>query len=273
MTNRVRGPFQVLPNCRLWLALDHISRNADEPVMHRELAEALLTTQDLNRWNRYRPLEKKRQFLNSRLALRAVINSEFGTDADSVIVATTDSGQPLIQHCRRGQVASISLSHTDGITAIALADSRYGLGVDIEAVQPLDVRTFSLAVINEMEHEWLSEAALREDPDALLAIWTLKEASWKALGGPRDTSVAEIVAEYRNSHLSSQLHNYKEPKKPGASHFFGQHYAFPRALTNYSLICSPGFETKGFVGCVVVVDPDLLEGQAGTAESPPCRLR
>ena len=263
MTNRLWGPYQFLPNCRLWLAEDRICGPAEASELHEELATARLTSQDLIRFNRYRPLKKKRQFLSSRLALRTVLDHEFGNCSDEFSVRTTESGQPVLEHQGGGPMASISLSHTGNMTAIALADKHLSVGIDIEAIQPLNARTFNLTFINQYEHDWLAENALSDKPAALLAVWTVKEALWKALGGPQDIPLAEIVVSYRNAILSSDLPSSKGHKEPVASHFFGQCYVFPADLTNYSSIDGPDSHVTGFVGSVVVVNPDCPTGRNG----------
>jgi phosphopantetheinyl transferase len=245
MTNQLWGPFQPLPDCRLWLSEDHIGFHSWEPELHRGLAEARLSNQDLERWSRYRPHEKKRQFLNSRLAIRAVLQREFGIDSESFRVETMETGQPTLKHAGQHTLASISLSHTGNITAIVLSDKYQRLGVDIEIVQPLNVRTFSLTFLNRLEHEWLTREALAGSSEMTLAIWTLKEALWKTLGGPGDTGMSEIVADYHNS---------------AATQFFGHRFSFPCALTNYSSIDGLDSQIPSFIGCIVVMDRDTPDG-------------
>lgn len=261
MTNRLWGPFQLLPDCRLWLAEDCINSNAKTSGLQRQLAEAHLSGRDLDRWDRYRPPKKKRQFLSSRLAIRAVLNREFGTASDNYVVEAMESGQPILKHSCQYPMASISLSHTGNMTAIVLGEKRHGLGVDLEIIQPLNVRTLSLTFMNQFEHDWLAEEGLSESPEATLAIWTLKEASWKALGGPSDRAFAEIVAEYRNSTLNGHLLTNTCKTELAATHFFGHQFSFPRALTNYSSIDGLDSLMPGLIGCVVLVDPILSDVQ------------
>lgn len=264
MTNQLWGPFQPLPDCRLWLSEDHDGFNALEPVLDRELAETYLCDQDLKRWNRYRPPEKKSQFLNSRLAIRAVLQREFGTDSDSYRVETTGTGQPVLKHACEQTLTSISLSHTGNITAIVLSDRHQRLGVDIETVQPLNVHTLSLTFINRFEHHWLTRETLTDSREMTLAVWTLKEALWKALGGPRDIAMSEIVVEYHNSTLIAQGWAKKNEKESAATAFFGHRFSLPFALTNYSSIDCQDWQIPSFVGCIVLLDQDTQEHQ----ESP-----
>ena len=254
MTNQLWGPFQPLPGCRLWLSEDLTGSDAGEPERHREFAEAYLCDQDLQRWNRYRPPEKKRQFLNSRLAIRAVLKREFGNASDSYRVETIETGQPILNHACEPALASISLSHTGNIAAIVVSDNQQGLGVDIEVVKPLNIHTLGATFLNPLEHNWLTKEALEKSPEMILAIWTLKEALWKALGGPRDAAMSEFVSEYHSSTLNGQRWTDKGIKQSAAAHFFGHRFSFPCALSNYSSIDCLNSQIPSFIGCIVLMD-------------------
>ncbi len=69
------GPFELLPGCRLWLAVFGPQHDASAS-RDVELAENELSKEDFRRWQRYRAPEKRRQFLNSRRIVREVILSE-----------------------------------------------------------------------------------------------------------------------------------------------------------------------------------------------------
>ena len=261
MSHQLWGPFHLMPNCRLWVAEDRTCQDCTESELALRLADARLSDRERDRWDRYRPLQKKKQFLNSRLVIRAVLNCEFGSDAAHLIVDTTESGRPVLMDSQKRQVANISLSHTGNMTTIALSHVRYGLGIDIETVQHLNARSFGLSFINRLERDGLMQAALTEDPNATLAIWTLKEAFWKALGGPHDTALGEIIAEYRNHILTAHAPCLRDQQKPLAIQFFGHGYSFPIELRNYSSINLPESEISAFVGCVVLVDTQIIENQ------------
>lgn len=254
MKKQLWGPFQPLPQCRLWLSEDPITSAAEQPERHQQIAEANLCSLDLERWNRYRPAQKKWQFLSSRLAIRAVLQREFGPLSDRYRVETMVTGQPKLTHQGQDSFASISLSHTGSITAIALSKGEQRLGVDIEVVKPLDVCKLSSTFLNQHEHDWLTKEDLSGNVQMIFAIWTLKEAIWKALGGPRDTTMSEIVAEYHNSTLNGQWSTQKGEKQSVSTHFFGHQFSFPIALSNYSSIECLSRQVPSFVGCIAMID-------------------
>lgn len=262
-----------MPNCRLWVAEDRSCKDATESALARKLAEARLTDQDRDRWNRYRPFEKKNQFLNSRLVIRAVLNSEFETDSANLFVETLKSGQPVLVDSQGRRVASISLSHSGNMTTIAVSDIRFELGVDIETVQQMNARAFGLSFINRFELDQLMQEGLTKDPKAMLAVWTLKEAFWKALGGPQDIALGDIVVQYRNAILNTDVACMTCKEKPLATQFFGLGYSFPCELRNYSSLNVPESEISAFVGCVVLLDTELAEKHKMPDDKPSGWLR
>lgn len=79
--------------------------------------------------------------------------------------------------CRSVSGLSTSLTHGDGVVAMAFAAGR--VGVDVEAA----VRSVDMAGIADMLcHDEDPERALAADDDALLALWVRKEALLKATG-------------------------------------------------------------------------------------------
>ncbi len=256
MTHQFWGPFNLVADCRLWLAEDRICVNATESEMRKLLETAQLSDRDVERWNRYRPLEKKRQFLSSRIAVREVLNREFGTLTRDVSLDALASGKPTLRDHRGNSIASVSLSHTCNLTAVLFSNKELGLGVDIEVVQPLNTRTFSLSFINQHEHQWVVDEAFDKHSSSMLAIWTLKEAFWKALGGPELTDFKDITAEYQSGNLNASLVTTSGKKVSTATQCFGNLQGFPRELRNYSTLDASGFQDDKFLGCVVVVDEE-----------------
>lgn len=257
MTHQFWGPFNLVADCRLWLAEDRICVNATESEMRKVLEAAQLSDKDVERWNRYRPLEKKRQFLSSRIAVREVLNREFGTFTRDISLDAMASGKPTLRDHRGNSIACVSLSHTCNLTAVLISNKELGLGVDIEVVQPLNTRTFSLSFINEYEHQWVVNEAFDKHSSSMLAIWTLKEAFWKAIGGPELTDFTDITVEYQSGNLNASLVTTSGKKVSTATHYFGNLQAFPRELRNYSTLDVSGSQDNKFLGCVVVVGEEI----------------
>ena len=260
MKNRLWGPFCLLPNCRLWLAEGPESISSTEAAPHWELFEASLTERDRERLKRYRPFQKKRQFLNSRLAVRDVLRREFEIDSAHVFMDTTESGQPILLNGQGRPYASISLSHTDKLTAIAISNNLNGPGIDIEVVQPLNTRAFSLSFLNQAEKDWMADERILDDQHAMLIAWTLKEAFWKALGGPQKMGSGNITTEYSDKCLTINVGCMDGNMRPFATHFFGHQFVAPVELKNFTSIDGLESDVSSFVGCIVLVSTEFKEG-------------
>ena len=93
-------------------------------------------------------------------------------------------GKPFIVNCP----VQFSISHTNGIVAVAVSPST-PVGLDIEAIRPMR-DGFAARYFSEREQ---AEIASSSDPDeALIRLWTAKEATGKYHGTGLGNKVAEI---------------------------------------------------------------------------------
>lgn len=251
------GPYSILPDCRLWLAENQHYNRSPDMEMAKEIAEARLSPGELDRWNRYRPISKKLQYLFSRIAIRDVLVREFGEASCGVFLNTGESGEPQLSDSQGNSLASISLSHSENLTAILLSNERNKPGVDIEVLKPINARTFGLSFVNDFEYNWMRRESFIDCAEVMLAIWTLKESLWKAMGGPKESSLHDLVADYQNSALIAETRNTNLHGKNVTSHFFGQHYTFPNLLRNYSSLDMENSHSSRFIGCVVNLSPEI----------------
>jgi len=116
-------------------------------------------------------------------------------------VAREASGRPIVL----GSSLQISLSHADGVTALALAP--FPVGVDVECVDPdFDILDIDPALFGEQDFRVLQTCDVSSRRDCFYRLWTLKEANLKLRGrnlltdtlpsisGARDTSTAWITS-------------------------------------------------------------------------------
>jgi phosphopantetheinyl transferase len=231
--------------------------------MRELIKNAKLSDRDSERWSRYRPLEKKRQFLSSRLAVRGILNREFGALADKISLDAMASGKPILKDLEGNSIGSISLSHTCNMTAIALCNSDLGLGVDVEYLQPLNTRTLGPSFISQDERQWIVDEGFHEHSTSMLAIWTLKEAFWKALGGPQFTDFRDITVDYRSGNLNASLVTRKGKRVPTAVHCFGNLQSLPCEIGNYSDLGNTGSQDTTFLGFLVTAGKEVHSTDAG----------
>jgi 4'-phosphopantetheinyl transferase len=116
---------------------------------------------------------RRSEYLTSRWLIRQAIHRYSGAEVDD---CQPVCGRPVATETPAG--LSLSLSHSHGLTACAVANGP--LGLDLE---PADRRTDWARVAKRwftaVEQEWLFR---ENDPSAFLKVWTLKEAWLKATG-------------------------------------------------------------------------------------------
>ena len=199
-------PIQILPDCRLWLAEFDAPDSGPAGFSENELLEARLSTRDLRRWQQYRPEQKKRQFLNSRLAVRAVLRQEFEKDSELIQFVSDAQGRPLLLSGQLRHLPQISISHSAGIVAIVVSDGGHLTGVDLEIAQPLQVESLQRFVMHPHEQDWCdAQGGLKSE--ALLALWTIKESVWKTLHGDSDLEISDIFLELDHPTPVVRIHN------------------------------------------------------------------
>ncbi len=94
-------------------------------------------------------------------------------------LASRAGGQPLL--CSPHGQINLSISHTDGLVALAMAPEEQSIGVDVEAwTRPLRLQSVLAASMSQQDARWCQAQPSPEQ--AFLRHWTLKEAYLKALG-------------------------------------------------------------------------------------------
>ncbi len=105
---------------------------------------------------------------------KQMLAAHTGRAIEEITISRTEAGKPYAENCP----AHFNLSHSGEFIACAVDDAP--LGIDIEAVKPLDLKV-ARRVCTDPELEYLAP----ERPDALrrfYKIWTAKEAYFKARG-------------------------------------------------------------------------------------------
>ena len=231
MNMHLADHVEVYPHCRLWLA--YFSEDSDESIAAttHDIEEAKFSDQDLLRWQQFRPVAKKRQFLNSRLAIRAVLNREFGNEAENITYDSDSFGCPLLLSREKRHVAHISLSHSANAVAVVISDEQSPVGVDIEVRAPLRTEALRLVALHPHEQVWCDLHAGLES-EALTTLWTIKESVWKTLREMQDIPLSEISITF-DSGIPT----------PVVSHYFSE---------------TPRFRTQIFVQHSVQIVPGTL---------------
>jgi hypothetical protein len=100
-----------------------------------------------------------------------------------VLIGRAATGRPELSGAAAGLRASVS--HTRGVVAVAVTGpyaELSGIGVDVEAIRPLDAVTLAERWFTPDEASWLLALPSALRPVGLLDLWTRKESAGKAVG-------------------------------------------------------------------------------------------
>ncbi|MGQ0585167.1 MAG: 4'-phosphopantetheinyl transferase family protein [Reyranella sp.] len=144
-----------------------------------EAAEALLSDDEKARGLRFVTAALRHRFVAGRARLRSLLGAHLGLDPHALVFAENAFGKPRLAD--RPSV-HFSLSHSGDQAVLAVSEQRE-IGIDIERVRPLD--HLDLARRYFHPNEVAAIGGVKASDEQLLAffrIWTLKEATAKAIG-------------------------------------------------------------------------------------------
>ncbi len=139
----------------------------------------LLDPDERERSARFKFPAPRNQFLISRALLRRALGRYLKIEAAQIRFRTTANGKPEL--CEGGDLR-FNLSHTEGVTAFAIARDRQ-VGVDVERIRE-DTKVLELAerFFSHKEVQWLRSQPVSQHVSSFFSCWTAKEAYIKAQG-------------------------------------------------------------------------------------------
>ncbi len=156
-------------------------------------AEAVLSPEEQQRWNRLlRPADQER-FAYAHVALRRVLSQYAPTEPAAWMFHADQHGRPEIIHATAAQDLRFNLSHADGMVAVVVHRG-FDAGVDVERVGRVsDIDSVARTSYSPDERSLLQDASNAEQPELFTKIWTLKEAFLKATGIGGHVSLADFT--------------------------------------------------------------------------------
>lgn len=160
---------------------------------------------------RFRDPARQRSFALSRRLLRHLLTSRLHLEQDCIRLARADNGRLQLVAPEHWH---ISLSHAAGLVAVMVAAAP--CGVDIERPRAINSERIASRYFSGHERDWLRQHPATREAD-FFRLWTLKEASVKALGvglaHHLDTLVFDIAdgTPQLTSPLTSKQHGAAEP--------------------------------------------------------------
>lgn len=157
----------------VWSVSPH--RIVERQVLARQFG--VLSEQERQRYRRFVYPRHRHQYLVSHALVRDVLSRYAPVSPEAWRFGTSPHGRPTILEPMEWRALKFNLSHTDGLSAVAVA-WELAVGVDVEAVRMrADLRTLAERIFSAPEVE-----QLKVYPDRFFDLWTLKEAYVKATG-------------------------------------------------------------------------------------------
>lgn len=143
---------------------------------------SLLSTEEINRHNRFYFSEDRHRYLVSHAFVRRVLSKYLEKHPGDLKFHYTENGKPEILSNQYDQIVRFNLSHTIGLT-VCIVTMNDDCGIDTEKI---DNKTASIDVarlmFSESEFKFLEYLSGRTYLEEFFTRWTLREAYVKALG-------------------------------------------------------------------------------------------
>jgi len=166
------------------------------PAWLEQRAEAYLSRDEQARAANFK--RGRHDYLATRLLLRAVLARYIHQPAATLAFARSTSGKPRLLD----SPISFNLSHSGQQAVLAVGLSPL-LGVDLEQVKA--TRNY-LGIAHQYfannELQWLSELTAENRASGFYRLWTLKEATIKALGGTIAGSLDKLCFQLANDAIT-----------------------------------------------------------------------
>ncbi|TAJ91590.1 MAG: 4'-phosphopantetheinyl transferase superfamily protein [Gammaproteobacteria bacterium] len=199
--------------------------------------EKVLSAEEIARLYRFKPEHKRREFALSRAMLRGVLGEMLEARPVDLEFAYGNKGKPALGGKFVDASVSFNLSHSGGMTVLAVTRCEADLGVDIERLRA-DVDCIGLAsrFFSSSESRELADIPASARPAAFFACWTRKEALVKSLGMGIVFGLAEFSVSMDPAESEARLAS--------------DHPALAGAWRIYSISPEPGY-----LAAVAVGDP------------------
>jgi 4'-phosphopantetheinyl transferase len=127
--------------------------------------------------SRFTHPERQRSFLLSRALLRQTLAPRLQRPGSAINFTRADNGRLMLA---QEQHWKFSLSHSAGLIAIVVAQAP--CGIDIEIARSVNHERIAHRYFAESEQAWLAQCGTENRTHDFFRLWTLKEATVKALG-------------------------------------------------------------------------------------------
>lgn len=183
-------------SCDVWIF--HHGRNS----VRNGLPTNVLSDDENSRAAAYRDAGRRSSFIASRVGIREILADYLHVEPASVLLSRLPSGRPIVTHPSRPCRLPISISHTAQTVCLAVASSGTCVGVDIEHPDNLTYpQIFFDTVLAAQERQLFDGLNVAAQRQLMLEMWTIKEATFKAIACKDQPTMKDIVVGGRPNAL------------------------------------------------------------------------
>lgn len=184
-----RAPLPAVAEIHVWRI------DLESPPL-TSLGDTLLSADEISRVQQLRFEQHRRLFMAGRSAMRSILGSYTDTAPDTVRFSYGEHGKPHLYTDDVAPPLTFNFSNADGQALLAVAADRE-VGIDIENLHR-DINTAGLVrhILTDAERTSFNKLPEADRKQALLIIWTRKEAWIKALGEGLFRSVKSFAVPY-----------------------------------------------------------------------------
>ncbi len=143
--------------------------------------QQLLSTDEVERAQRFRFDRHRRRYVAGRVAMRRILGERAGIDPAALVFPTNEQGKPLLGPPSEG--IAFNLSNSEAVGLLAVMEGPY-VGADVEVIRTgFAGEDIARRFFAPDEVRRLLALAEHEREIAFFRCWTRKEALLKALGG------------------------------------------------------------------------------------------
>lgn len=147
-------------------------------LMIRSL-QTLLSPDELQRAQRFKFEKDRDSFIAARGILRTILGDYLNLDPKIIQFQYSSKGKPFLTSV--SPLISFNLSHSNGKAVYAIALNQ-NIGIDLEAIRPIEVLSLAKRFFCESEYHWLTSLSPQQQNIEFFKLWTCKEAYLKATG-------------------------------------------------------------------------------------------
>lgn len=161
----------------------HVWRiNLDIPEAQLQSLLATLSSDELNRSNRFHFQEHRERFIAGRGILRSILGRYLGIEPQQVRFDYQERGKPILADTLAKSGLCFNLSHSQGL-ALCAVNYHYPIGVDLEYIRrQSDVEALAKRFFLPSEYALMRSLPPEQQQETFFRYWTCKEAYLKTTG-------------------------------------------------------------------------------------------